>query len=50
MYTGIKNEIMVGMACKRLVNNIVQSFEPVFGKEPFGQPMLASNILKNIIA
>ena len=37
---------MVGRAYKRLVNNIIQSLKPVYGKKPLGQVMLASNILK----
>ena len=36
------------MAYKRLVNNIVQSLKPVFGKKPLVKLMLASNILRNI--
>ena len=40
---------MVGRAFKRLVNNIVQSPKPVYGKKPLGKLMLASNTSKKII-
>ena len=39
---------MVGRAYKRLVNKIVQSLKPVYGKKPMGKLMLASNTLKEI--
>ena len=38
---------MIGRAYKRLVNNIVQSLKPIYGKKPLGKLMLASNTLKN---
>ena len=44
-----ENYIMVGRAYKRLVNNIVQSLKPVFGKKLLGKLMLASNTSKKII-
>ena len=31
-----KNDIMFGGAYERLVNNIIQSLKPVFGKKPLG--------------
>ena len=40
--------IMAGRAYTRLVNNIVKSLKPVFGKKPFAKLMLASNIFKKI--
>ena len=39
---------MVDRAYKRLVNNIVQSLKPVFGKNPFGKLMLANIIFKKV--
>ena len=41
-----KNYIMVGRAYIRLLNNIVQSLKPTFGRKPLGQLMLASNMIK----
>ena len=48
MFSGIK--IMVGMAYKRLVNNVVKFLKPIIGKKPLGHLMLACNILKKKIS
>ena len=39
---------MDGRPYKMLVNNIVQSLKPVYGKKSLGKLMLATNTLKKI--
>ena len=44
-----KGYITVDKAYISIVNNIVQSLKPAFGKKPLGQLMLASSLFKKIM-